>query len=87
MSTLIKLTGSNDTVEEFLVFGTQVTNTDVSEIRKVWGEIHSSHPDWDRMDCIEELIEFLPRLGLQAEYFSGTDNTIWLPNYKENKVC
>ncbi len=87
MSTLIKLTGSNDAVEEFLVFDTQVTNVDISKIKEAWDEIHSIHPGWDRIDRIAELIKFLPKLGLQAEYFSKTDNTILLPDYKEGKIC
>ena len=59
----------SDTEREFLCFDTEVTQPDKEFIINSWNEIRTTHPDWDRMDCVMELREnYLPKRGLQAEY-------------------
>lgn len=71
MTSLFKI---SDNEREFLYFDTMVAYPDKDYIKKSWDEIRTTHPEWDRMDCVEELIEnYLPRYGLRAEYIWDED--------------
>ena len=65
--TLMKI--SNSEISEFLMFDTDITPDDMEHIRRDWMDIRVVHPNWDRMDCMGELLEVrLPKYGLKAEY-------------------
>lgn len=72
--TLIRISNS----EDFLIFDTDITTKDISIIKNEWIDIRATHPEWDRMDCVGELLEErLPKYGLNGE-FAWVSNTVEL---------